>query len=76
MRVRTVRGFVWAGRCVEPGEVLDVSPVEAHRLIYGYGDAVALDDDAPSIPAAMVTHGDPVNFQNGDPVAVRNRRRR
>lgn len=74
MRVRTVRGFVWAGRCVEPGEVLDVSPVEAHRLIHGYGDAVALDgEDALSSPAAMVTHGDPLNFQNGDPVRRRRR---
>lgn len=61
-----VRGTVWEGRQVEPGEVLDLSPRDAHMFVHGWADAVFIGD-APPPPAAMVINADP-QIHHADPV--------
>lgn len=59
--LRTVKSFVWNGRDIDAGEVLDVSDRDAFLLIEAYGYAVPIDDaPRPPAPSVMVTQGDPV----------------
>ena len=58
--IRTVKSFVWSGRDIDAGEVVDVSDRDAFLLVHAYGYAVRVDEaPAPPAPSVMVTSGDP-----------------
>ncbi len=85
-RIRFLRGIVFRGHPVGPGEEADVTPREAFLLVEGYKDAVRVDGStrrpvattANVLDGVEVVHGDGT-VEHRDPVvqpASQSRRRR
>jgi hypothetical protein len=75
-KIKAVRSFVWRDQGgsvldVDVGDILDVTALEATRLVHAYEQCIPVDAVAP--PASvMTTHGDPV-VQHADPPVKRRR---
>ena len=73
MRIRFVKGTVWAGKDRIEGETLEVEPGHARLLVDGYKVAVYLDE-APTPVRGMVVNQDP-DVESRDPVVAPKKRR-
>lgn len=71
MKIRAVRAFVWEGRPVDIGDVLEVTPFQAHALCGPYRRCVPVEgEELPPAPgsaaASEIVTGDP-HVQHNDP---------